>query len=1013
MKQESQSTAYESPKKKATSQKKLTFKEPCRSEPRGEVRRGVRALKSSLKETVAQMRPAGVPSCKNRWDQDWMKLTRNDRPNSVPSRISRFTQKASHQWRMGDTSAFEYDRPRIKRSGSRKSAQSGNLNIYPDWWGDGSVYDSKSSRKSRSRSRSKFDDEDVDDFDRKVTFKPDRKRILKKLPNNFRQHNYAGHPSDETSPVGASITEEYQTEECQTEEVTEDEAKEKNRDIGYNKAQRKSKKNQPIVSNRQSKGTIYSKLKEREPEIDRNEAPIKTKHAKQGYAMTFSPNLKKKGKKNAKENRDVNVTNYHHREEVSSDDGYDHRHRHYQDSGDRHQKTYVRQSEQYQARPKKQHKQKSMKEIRDQDRQRAIEHRNAVNHVRTAHDQSYHELPRRKIPKNLQNVESVIKKRVQIDKEINRKRRQENLNEEREAIIYAPPRKEHVFYEQQPENNQEEDEKYQEMTQTESMADQSRRSGSRSHSKSRSNSYTRQRRQQDSESQAQSNQLGVQSNRERQYSHSAQNDQNTQNQKSSTEGSGYPSVTQATAPHQDYYDRNQGMPHQRQVYEEKKSDQQRPPQNYRPSSISQGPDRENNVVDITEGFLNSPMMTQFSDTSEVQRRQFAHMQSREEESRKYDNRDYSGYTDSKNYGPYQNRSDESIYGHQNPYENHQAYQHSSNKNPMSNPVSNSNTNYSRFGEDQVLFKSNGFEGNGTSSGKANDSAMLQSPNVQNRGRNEGVSDSKLTATANFERPRDYDVKYSDYRRGGSRDRSYGERPQYYQNRQPAAESHINPFKARDAFHHTRPEMMSSGHQSFNYNPAAEFQNRGYNYQAPGSYKYSKNNNETKLGVYYEGNDQSIASPPMSMDTSMKHAPPKYLQPQDASNDNSQYLDEEGFESESEGEESESDYDDTELSRSDDYASSSLSNYKIQDEDPSRGAYRGHPGMMSHPSEYYGGETHNYYQPSPNYQNMPHSNLDQSEMNPQLMSSIGSDAVNMHHFHPQMNRDMPPGKYGGY
>jgi len=140
-KQESQSTNYDSPKKvqpsrSALTNKKLTFKEPCKSEPRHEIARGFRTGKKTKKINHGAMRPAGIPSVQNRFDQDWMKLTKNGRPNSVPSRISRFTSKAPNKWRVGDTSAFEYDKPRIKRSGSRRSAKSENGNIYPDWWGN-------------------------------------------------------------------------------------------------------------------------------------------------------------------------------------------------------------------------------------------------------------------------------------------------------------------------------------------------------------------------------------------------------------------------------------------------------------------------------------------------------------------------------------------------------------------------------------------------------------------------------------------------------------------------------------------------------------------------------------------------------------------------------------------------------------------------------------------------------------------------------------------------------------
>ena len=145
-------------------------------------------MKESVEHSKTDQRPAGIPSVQNRWDADWMKLTKNDRPNSVPIRISRFTRKASNQWRVGDTSAFEYDKPRIKRSGpsSRGSQKSLTPDIYPDWWGDGSLYN------SRSASRGKVDSDEGDDFDRKVAFNTKRNKILKNVPQqstNIIKHN--------------------------------------------------------------------------------------------------------------------------------------------------------------------------------------------------------------------------------------------------------------------------------------------------------------------------------------------------------------------------------------------------------------------------------------------------------------------------------------------------------------------------------------------------------------------------------------------------------------------------------------------------------------------------------------------------------------------------------------------------------------------------------------------------------------------------------------------------------
>lgn len=251
--------------------RRITFEEPCRSEPKFNNTRGLRNLKGLVSTNITEQRAAGIPSIQNRWDADWIKLTKNDRPNSVPTRISRFTQKASNKWRTGDNSAFEYDRPRIKRSGpsSRGSQKSPTLDIYPDWWGDGSQYN------SRSTSRCKMNEDGEDDFDRKVAFNTKRNKILKNVPQqNTNAIKHEWHPSDETSPN------EDESEEC-TEETNEE-------------VRQVRKPMAPIVSSKQKQGTIYSKLHGKTKNMDEEEPPVKMKQSKSGYAITFSPNTKKK-----------------------------------------------------------------------------------------------------------------------------------------------------------------------------------------------------------------------------------------------------------------------------------------------------------------------------------------------------------------------------------------------------------------------------------------------------------------------------------------------------------------------------------------------------------------------------------------------------------------------------------------------------------------------------------------------------------------------------------------------
>lgn len=935
-----------------------------------------------MKSNPDEQRPAGVPSIRNRWDHDWMKLTKNDRPNSVPTRINRFTHKAPNEWRIGDTSAFEYDRPRIKRSGSRRSAGSGTAGIYPDWWGDASQYNSRSSQ--RSRSRNDDDEDEVDDFDRKVTFKGERKRILQKMQTSHRTHNYTAHPSDETQPAEVSQSEE--------ESPVKDNKNPRKEIVSQNKKQqiqsrndRQSKtynrndktKEKPVVSNKQKQGTIYSKLQSRDVNQDRNEAPVKEKHSRNGYVVTFSPTQKKNSNK---ENR-------HENEQQNS---------HYEDSRnyDKHSKTYVRQCNQYQ-KPKREHKGKSMRDIREHDKQAALEKREAINQARHAHEYDRNQTQsKRKIPKSLQNVESVIKKRVQIDREMNRRRNNEHQNTSKDPEILVPGKGPKKSPKKSPKKNR----GYKDNGQNEDRhraTNTHHRERSRSDSPSKSGSETHQI-DNDSFNENNKNRHPFYNQRERHQKYD-----NPDNQRQNpTEGSSYPSVTQASAPPQEYYGREQRQGHH-QNYTKTENNQRneqfrnQPERNYRPSSISQNPDRENNVVDITEGFLNSPMMTQFSDNSEPKRKPYVNVYTREEENKHYEQKEHSGYNDSSSYGQYgQNRSNESIYGNQNPYDNQYAYnQHNSNV----NPASHSNTNYSRFNEDQVLFKSNGFDGNATSSGRANDSAMLQSPTIHQLHRDEDASDSKLTGTANFEKPRDYDVKYSDYRKTDTKDRSFTGKPSYEPSRAGDRGSYINPFKTRDYYPQDQ-KGDNSMQESFNYPPGeGGYQSKTYAPRAPGSYKY--------LPAWEGGNDASLNSPPpMSMDTSQKYGPPKYLAPQEDSKYNSQY-DEEDYESE-EDEESESDYD-SDITKTEDFRSnSSLSNYQVPD---NAGIGYGYPnpggrGYGQHVDNYRDRESTNYYQPSPNYPNMYQSIPNQSEVNPQMMSSIGSDpSAAPSHYQPPANR----------
>lgn len=891
-----------------------------------------------------------------------MKLTKHDRPSSVPTRISRFTMKAPNKWRTGDTSAFEYDKPRIKRSGnsgsrggSQKTNRSATTNIYPDWWGDGSA----ASSRSPSRNRKTTTD---DDNARRTTTQPRQPKAPKQGPNI---HKYIAHPSDETRPQNETSTDGINQDEIVEEYTAEQESE--------SRESQQTPPEKPVVPAKQKKGTIYSKLHNQTQAVPKNDVPVKSKSSKNGYAMTFSPTQnKKKSKKKQKSNQE-NIP-------VNQSSSFQYSYLQNQDADSDPQepprKMYVRQSDQYK-KYKKPHKGKSMREINSSNKQKALESRERLTHARQTHN---HENPnntqgKRKIPKSLQHVGSVIKDRIEYDKEMNRRKKQVQLNNNKEPEIYAPNVNVDASYESQSSHKK----------------DRNSRSRSKSDSKNRqSRSFTNNDRSMEQQT----------------YQNQPQESQeDPRNQRpTTTEGSSYPSVTQASAPPQDYY-RNDNMraeyqPREYQPREYQPRDYQRTepykqPQSYRPSSIGgQNQNRENNVVDITEGFLNSPMMTQFSDTSEPKRRPYRNNFVREEERKEGEEKDNSGYQNS-SYAQYaQNRSNESMYGNMNPYENQQNYnQHSSVKNPMSNPVSNSNGNYSRFYDDQVLFKSNGFEGNATSSGKANDSAMLQSPNVQNNPKDNLNSDSKLTGTANFERPREYDAKYSDYRRDNSRDRAYGDN----QPREENKDSQMNPFKTRDYTYN--PSMISSSGQPFGHNPPYDYQNRNLGHQAPGSYKY--------LPKWEGGDAQNINSSGSYMaDMSQNRGPPKYLEPHEESKYYSQSDEGEEFESDyTEGEESDSEYD-SEISRTEDYRSnSSLSNYTVPEYAQNRPMPNYPPGSME------GGHRVNpqFYNPAQSQDNMFQSIPGQSDKNPQLMSSIGSDYSGMvppQYQQQPMHREMP-------
>jgi hypothetical protein len=697
--------------------------------------------------TAGEQRPAGVPSVKNRFDNDWMHLTKNDRPSSVPSRISRFTARAPTDWRH-DNSTFEYDKPVYKRSGSRKSAKSDNVDIYPDWWGDGSAYASQSSY-SRSRSRGRNEEYEKDDFDRKVTFKDQRKKILKQPPTKPVQPNYVVQTSNETTYEDESPSEGEYTSEAQSEEKPRRQERHQERHQESRQGRRQGRHShrltKPVATEKQMTGIIYSKLHTENEEADRENEHVRTKQSKNGYAMSFSPVVMKEKKKAGKENMDST----HHNKQNKDDN--------------RHKKTYVKQSQQYEKPAPKQHKGKSMKELKVSNHQKALEKRAKYDHDRKENEK------KRKIPKSLQGVESVIKKRVQIDKEINKRRKQDQL----ESSLGA----ESVVSHKGHGNPMNQD-------QLETSINAEIKPPHKSHG----------RHKKERKLDPQPNSRANADNRTNEQNDPGQTYFNLRQKNNvpiqhDNEESSYPSVTQAIAP-QEYYNRNQQYQRPEQQYqisEQQDEIQAYPGYQYRPSTVAPNIDREGNVADIADGFLNSPMMTQFSDNSEMQRRPYTNMQSheqddsrkqddgrRQEDSRRQDDKDYSRQNDSYNYGQYpQNMSSDSITANPNPnpYDNKYPFTQTSNNKQNSGPVSNSNANYSRYNEDQVLFKSNGFDGNATSSGKADESAMLQSPVIQNRPAEQN-SDSKLTGTANFERPKDYDVKYSDYRRNDPQKKNY-------------------------------------------------------------------------------------------------------------------------------------------------------------------------------------------------------------------------------------------------
>ena len=500
----------------------------------------------------------------------------------------------------------------------------------------------------------------------------------------------------------------------------------------------------------------------------------------------------------------------------------------------------MKQRDQYNPKKEKVYKGRSIKEHREHDARKAIEQRDAISGARQTHEfsRTQQQTNKRKIPKNLKHVESVIKKRVDLDREIGKKRKNNNQSYAPEPEIYVP-----VDKNQKKKNKK-----------SRSKSHESRDRQPKSGEQSMDNSMTQQLPNAEEQTPAQK------------YSGRPQH----------TEDSSYPSVTQASAPPPDYYERQPASQNyrveQQQYNAQNESGVNQSNTSYRPSSLN-GP--QNNAVDITERFMNSPMMTQFSDTSDPQKRPQYQAQGNQFLLLKYISIDanprpqeYSynhscnhGYNNSSSYSHYQqqNRSDESIYGQQNQYD--------------AQPGGTvQGANHSRFYEDQVLFKSNGFEANGTSTGgKVNDSALPQSPTIYERNKDHNPNDSKLAGTANFERPREYDVKYSDYRRTNQG---------YPADRPDQGPDTYNPFKS-----HEYSRVNDSNETApFAYQP------RSQQYEQPqnegGSYKYlPKWENPENRASYNAVSDQMYSSygyTPGAGHGQPGPEPPKYLQPQEES-----------------------------------------------------------------------------------------------------------------------------------
>ena len=202
---------------------------------------------------------------------------------------------------------------------------------------------------------------------------------------------------------------------------------------------------------------------------------------------------------------------------------------------DREQKTYVRQCERFSKPKQKQHKPKTMRELRNQNVQKAIETRETFKNARQGYDPELTQnKSKRKIPKNLQHVESVIKKRVELDKEINRKNRQNNSTANKEPEIFVPNQKEGKGNESK-------------------------------HQKHKSRSGSKKRR----------NRADSSPNEDLEEGHPPQGNypqyQDRNQRPINTEGSSYPSVTQASAPPPEYYNKIQERREERKEPEYRES----------------------------------------------------------------------------------------------------------------------------------------------------------------------------------------------------------------------------------------------------------------------------------------------------------------------------------------------------------------------------------------------------------------------------------------------------------